>query len=71
MKQEFEEREWGVAGEFVIGPREPQVTRIERPRFPPPDWAEEERERAARERQEHALNEETPAAYPPPTRGAA
>jgi hypothetical protein len=42
---------------------------------PPPDWAEEERlarerelEQARREHQEQGLDEETPAAHPPPVR---
>jgi hypothetical protein len=71
MRQEFEEKEFGVAGEFMIGTQAPQTTRIERPRFPAPDWEQEAKEAREREHQEHGLDEETPNAYPPATRESA
>jgi hypothetical protein len=42
-----------------------------KPAIPPPDWAQEERERDALERQEHGLDEEQPSRHPPPTRESA
>jgi hypothetical protein len=65
MHQEFKDREFGVAGEFAVVAA-PQTTRIEPPRFPAPDWEQETREARERERQEHGLDEETPAKHPAP-----
>jgi hypothetical protein len=67
MAPEFEAKEWGDVGEFVTGgdgvPPPPP-----KPIIPPPDWEAEERERLARERVEHGLDEELPGQHPPPER---
>jgi hypothetical protein len=65
-----------VAGELITGKPADDPPPWPPPfKPPPPDWPAIERERLAREReearrehQEHGLDEETPAAHPPPTR---
>jgi hypothetical protein len=41
MRDEFEAKEFGVAGEFVVGSREPvPPAKVIPPLIPPPPWAE-------------------------------
>jgi hypothetical protein len=67
LRPEFEAKDIDVAGEFTTG-APATTTRIERPRFPAPDWEHEAKEARERERQEHGLEEETPSKHPPAAR---
>jgi hypothetical protein len=80
MRAEFEEKEFGVVGEWVVGTPGPTTVLPPPIVFDPPDWDLEERERLERERlaeleaakklvaEEAALDEEQPAPHPPITR---
>lgn len=69
-REEQEKPFGGWGGEMVMVPATLQAPPMYTPRYrvPEVDWREEERERAARERQEHGLDEEEPGQHPPAKR---